>query len=1241
MSLQEYDEILTLFNPSRPISSTIPPINLNVVTGFKNAAPPKATEVDPNVLRDILNFVKSGENKQIYKKFSDYIFSKDFESKNLSCISNLKSLINDTELADYMIVFKSWTLFHFFERYGKKCNIVDAETYRKEAKNVLFDHNGNFSKEKNYAGSIAYALFLSAQNLLTNEHIPTIFAIKPRFTFELEPFQVSSGCNPHKKSKLPVIKRERLTLFEFSEKLTFFGELLNSARTCTNNEIQNLKKLHNSLLNSIKQKNSRHTKGNILTRLFFPDTTKPQVIKRCSTSEVKATLPPKEANLLLAMSKNETTTDSEYNFNIKQHLERFYSWLFPMKLYESLSKKLTLAQKLNSKLSGKTKFEKLDASHMKVLFPIDGTEPTEAQIERILGDVDFGIYLVCSSENRDAFNDISTAYYEITNSLKRADKQFYVSDIVLKVESVLHSIPLTNIRSYRAVNKIETELKSIQDMLSSRISDICITLTKQAENPTFISQYPVNYYENLTFPTIALGIGEMAVLKKRYVGWSYGGLTKIVNILGGISKEVISEIKESTTSTTVFENTETNEIEEERVSKTSKEINKEISKENNKQINASGGINVSSSFGTTKIDANAKFSFSMNDTSKENKNTTHSKELVSKAVKKIGSKKFESVRKTVKEEILNRETEMLKSDTDKAIVVMDINDVFEFIPIRYGKRLMVELYIPEPAIGFINQYLSRSDRPKKPEVFAGSIKDIQPEIWECLKEKYPEADIPMPPQPVTTVEWKWASTPVEEQNAYGELLPQGSVAVPPGYIPERVAMSISVQVGKILRIKPDGSFFEVTEENTTVEYSVAVGGKILVNKNFKKKDEFEEYSYTFDEEYQLQESESDDAISIEGKNDTTFANQNTSVKTIPISAKIFNTWDQACFINMLFFFTRSEAAIKQWRAQVYQEIVATDKKRMEDYYLALEEYNDNPSPDPSRIVSENDVRSQLFKWFTKAMLGKPVDLEMLEQNEDRDRELEPAFVNEPDYLEIFEFFESFDFNNLRYHPLDSSYGSRDLREFKEKIESEDFFIDMFVKAGACRVSVPITAGHELKVLNFLSLRNEESVNDKTIPELLAIAREMSNEDVYGSGFQQFNTLADLYTGIESNNDFVIGVGKLECRQDSNKATVDLSEYSSIDLPIEKIWIPDNTDIGRKLIIEGETYSIVGVDSETSELTLNSRFKSPNGSYTYLMGYSLIGEPWFKAVPSGETKIISETEWNSLQQSSFKAQFDIV
>ena len=51
--------------------------------------------------------------------------------------------------------------------------------------------------------------------------------------------------------------------------------------------------------------------------------------------------------------------------------------------------------------------------------------------------------------------------------------------------------------------------------LGGSVAKKCVALSSQSEFPQFIHEYPINDYQELSFPSIAYGVGELAILRKR------------------------------------------------------------------------------------------------------------------------------------------------------------------------------------------------------------------------------------------------------------------------------------------------------------------------------------------------------------------------------------------------------------------------------------------------------------------------------------------------------------------------------------------------------------------------------------------------------------------------------------------------------------------------------------------------------------------------------------------------------
>ncbi len=221
------------------------------------------------------------------------------------------------------------------------------------------------------------------------------------------------------------------------------------------------------------------------------------------------------------------------------------------------------------------------------------------------------------------------------------------------------------------------------------------------------------------FGITRLGVGEYLKINQQLCCYVPGEVSRIENIMA-------REIREKTTKLIIrSEESQTSEItfESEQTTDTSSTDRNELSSELSAMDQQSRAYNFSIGGGFGPVSANMSLSFNNSKESSYSLVSTKSQELVQKATERIVSKtREERVRK-----ITNEYTEENKHGYDNRKGENHINGVYRWVDkvyknqlVNYGRRLMYEFMIPEPASlhqEYINKYgnnINTLDRPIDP-----------------------------------------------------------------------------------------------------------------------------------------------------------------------------------------------------------------------------------------------------------------------------------------------------------------------------------------------------------------------------------------------------------------------------------------------------------------------------------------------------------------------------------------------
>ncbi|HEY3006288.1 MAG TPA: hypothetical protein VGJ44_28335 [Kribbellaceae bacterium] len=195
-----------------------------------------------------------------------------------------------------------------------------------------------------------------------------------------------------------------------------------------------------------------------------------------------------------------------------------------------------------------------------------------------------------------------------------------------------------------------------------------------------------------------LGIGDFRRVEQRICCYEPGEVAHIENVLKGETKERTTRHLLSTerfTSTVTEEETTT-----ERDSQTTNrfELQKEASKVVESDLSFELGVNLAAQYGPVKITADTKFAASLSVTESDKSAARYAQEVTDRALDRVVRKVTEERATRTTEEFEETNLHRLQAEDDHTVGLYRwVDKVYEAKVVNYGKRLMFEFLVPEPA----------------------------------------------------------------------------------------------------------------------------------------------------------------------------------------------------------------------------------------------------------------------------------------------------------------------------------------------------------------------------------------------------------------------------------------------------------------------------------------------------------------------------------------------------------------
>jgi hypothetical protein len=654
--------------------------------------------------------------------------------------------------------------------------------------------------------------------------------------------------------------------------------------------------------------------------------------------------------------------------------------------------------------------------------------------------------------------------------------------------------------------------------------------------------------------------------------YELGEIAHIENVL----KSEMRERRFRTTTTTEQSTLTETEVTEEKTKDLSSaerfELQTESEKVTNENSSTEAGLTVNASYGPS-VDATSNFNYT-NSNSKQESNrasATFSRDTTTRATSKIQKRTLERrFVRTVREiEETNKHSFDNKGGSDS------ISGVYRFVDkvylaqiINYGKRLMLEFIVPEPA-AFL-----RYAKTKQP---IEAVPQIQPEPpGYCQNNKF----IPLQPQHINPENYLYLA---------GKYLAE-DIEPPPSVTlvlsDKKNKDDIPVATGLDKRLSSDTLDILLTDGYLPQCASVNIYG---------------ETQKTQDGVHRVVVQLQDQQIEYVGPGDDRIAPQSLLQPTtgkIPVTINTNGFHNYEVLVNV--YCTRSDQKFEQWQIKTYNSIMNAYNDQKSRYDNAIEAariragYSQISGTNP--LMNRECEKTELKKGCISLLTAQSFEtFNAMKRNVAPYGYPEIAFADAQAEGRYIRFFEnSFEWINMTYVFYPYFWGKKDDWVIVSQISDDDPLYTRFLQAGAARVQVPIRPGFETSLLHYLK------VGTIWFGEGTLVNAEDDIADPL-----HVSVLDELKEALDNQN--IEGKGRLTVKKNYTQVTGTETEFT------------DN-DENKRIIIKGKTYVINKVVSPT-EIQLTEKFIGANESdVRYSLGAKLIGEPWEVKIPTNLVKV---------------------
>jgi len=574
-----------------------------------------------------------------------------------------------------------------------------------------------------------------------------------------------------------------------------------------------------------------------------------------------------------------------------------------------------------------------------------------------------------------------------------------------------------------------------------------------------------------------LGIGDLLVVKQKLLRYEAGEIAHVENILKSEKKDRVHKRMRETEETVVTEVEQLEESEKNLQTTERFELHKEAEKTIETTTSFDAGVAVSASYGPVSVNAHADFALnnSMSESSKTASN--YAREVTEKAVSRVQRRtREERTRRT-----LERFEETNEHGFDNTQGTGHVIGVYRWLDkyykarvVNYGRRMMVEFVVPEPAAFYL--YVTQN-RPMK----GVTLKKPDPPLMYGA---------PLAPKQLS-------------RNNYSRFLSMYGVQDAEAYPEAEIRVG-----GSLVAKKPDASAGNIPFAETSKE--------LTIEKGYQAWDVYGQYDFGGYDKSWL-------SVMIGGES---FGNVTAHGMegTIPITV---SGWCTELQVNVTVICELTEERIEKWQLKTYAAIMSA-------YENALAHYNEQVAaaqiqqgveiegrnPANNRKLERDELRKAALRVLTDDFAFLRVsgqsffNYEFHAMSDSVGSYGYPEFDTTTAMLEgkIIQFFEqAFEWNNMVYRFYPYFWGRKENWDERYPLTDPDpMFVD-FLRAGAARVVVPVHPGYAETFLYYLhtgeiwSGGEPPTIDDPLYVSIIEELRSDASVNDSGDGLPQCST----------------------------------------------------------------------------------------------------------------------------------------
>jgi fibro-slime domain-containing protein len=563
-------------------------------------------------------------------------------------------------------------------------------------------------------------------------------------------------------------------------------------------------------------------------------------------------------------------------------------------------------------------------------------------------------------------------------------------------------------------------------MISTPVAYDWIDIVTGAKGNGFPAPVPVDGRIPQTHGTVApAGVADLLVVKQQLVGYEAADVAHIENVLRG-ERKVRAHRRLRQTEELTFRESEITTTEERELESTDRfEMTRETSETIKEDASLKAGLTVSGKYGpTVEFSASAEGAVSRSKEEATKAAATFSKEITQRSATKITERilQRDSLRVTTEVEDRNEHTLDNVGGGDHVIGVYQwVEKVYQAHMFNYGLRTMFDFMVPEPG-AFLIETLRRAHAGavalEKPVPFTLRPDQLDEYNYQYWVTRYGATDIEPPPEPYLTKALDYNAGGGDDKADYNH---SAQIAIDDGY------RAIHASVGRVVNIWEADWSVDVVVGNRPHKFTK--GGSWV-------------WHVPLDHERGI----------------------------VPFALNTFRVADIAVAVEIRC--QRTDRAMAKWRHDTHAKLTQAYRARLAEYeekLAALEVQAGVPIRGQSPAANLEAMNDELKKACVTILTEQHFDLFDAIQTGSNGLPQIDLFENEAEgpYVRFFE--HAFEWEHMTWVTYPYFWGRKHEWPNRLAIDDPDPLFRQFLRAGYCRVVVPVREGFEGAIDHFMNV----------------------------------------------------------------------------------------------------------------------------------------------------------------------------